>query len=91
MKELKINLEPPTIFEDNQACIRLAENPVYHGRAKHVDMKFHFVRDHLVKKAYNLVYCKFDDMMADILTKALPCAKFSKFRDMMNIMAKGES
>ena len=69
------------------ACIKFAQNPVYHGRAKHVEMKFHFIRDHIEKRSFELVYCPTEDMVADTLTKPLP--KFARFREMMNVMPLG--
>ena len=48
--ELNVNTETPvTVFEDNKAAISMTKNPQYHGRAKHVDIKYHFVRDHVDK------------------------------------------
>ena len=41
---------PMTIYEDNKAAISMFKNPQFHGRAKHVDIKCHFVRDHVYTK-----------------------------------------
>ena len=61
----------PKIFSDNQGCIALAKNPVMHRRSKHIDIKFHFLRDIVGKGAVSLAYLKTDLMPADILTKPL--------------------
>ena len=59
------------IYEDNQAAISISKNHQYHGRAKHIDVKFHFVREQVTENHIELIYCKSEDMVADILTKAL--------------------
>ena len=45
------------IYEDNQSTICMAKNPQYHGRAKHIDIKFHYIREQVEKKAIQLEYC----------------------------------
>ena len=37
--------EPTTVMEDDQSCSAMAKNPQYHGKSKHIDIKYHFVRD----------------------------------------------
>ena len=58
------------IFEDNQSCLKMTKNPVNHGRAKHIDIKYHHIRE--VKRGeVDLEYCETSIMLADILIKAL--------------------
>jgi hypothetical protein len=71
------------VFEDNQSCIKMTKNPVNHGRAKHIDIKYHFIRDEIKKNSVFVEYAETKVMLADILTKALPgprhaelCEKF---------------
>ena len=46
--DLNVNIETPTaIYEDNKAAISMSKMLQFHGRAKHVDIKCHFVRDHV--------------------------------------------
>ena len=61
-----------TLFCDNQAAVRLALTDNYHARTKHIDIRFHFIRDTIQRMEISLAYCPTDDMTADILTKALP-------------------
>ena len=61
--------EPVTIFEDNQGAIALVNNPVHHQRSKHIDIKYHFIRDVCDKGKINVVYLPTDEMVADIFTK----------------------
>ena len=59
------------IYEDNQSTICMAKNPQYHGRAKHIEIKFHYIREQVEKKAIQLEYCESKNMVADMVTKAL--------------------
>jgi hypothetical protein len=60
------------ILEDNQGAIALANNPAYHARTKHIDIRYHFVRECVENGDITLTYCNTKDMVADALTKALP-------------------
>jgi hypothetical protein len=79
-------LEPTIIHCDNQSCIKLSENPVFHDRSKHIDIRYHFIRDCVQKGAVQLQYVPTDEQVADILTKALMKGKFVYFRDKMGIV-----
>jgi hypothetical protein len=63
--------EPTTIFVDNRPAISIAENPVHHARTKHINIKFHHVRDLIQDGALHLEWCPTADMVADIFTKPL--------------------
>ena len=66
------NEEPTTLYCDNQAAITLATTDNFHARTKHIDIRYHFIRHKVETGAFKLIYCPTDDMVADILTKALP-------------------
>ena len=68
------------ILEDNQACIAMAKNPLFHRRTKHVDIRHHFIRELVQKGVIELTYCPTEDMAADLLTKGLGRLKTVKFR-----------
>ena len=67
------------IFQDNQGCIALAKNPVYHSRTKHIDIKFHFLREKVASAVIALEFKPTAEMVADGFTKALPRDKYTKF------------
>lgn len=75
--------EPVTIFEDNQGAIALVDNPVHHQRSKHIDMKYHFIRDECHRGKINVVYMPTSDMVADIFTKLSSKYKFNQFHDVL--------
>ena len=74
-------LEPMVIYHDNQSCIKLSENPVFHDRSKHIDIEYDFIRDRAQKGAIKLQYISTDDQVADILTKPLVKGMFVFFGD----------
>jgi hypothetical protein len=63
---------PTTLYCDNQAALRLIEDDNYHARTKHIDIRYHFIRDITKRGDITTVYCPTEQMVADILTKALP-------------------
>ena len=64
--------KPQMIMADNQGCIKLAENIYGNSKAKHVEIRYHFVRDALQDGKISLSYEPTNTMTADIMTKALP-------------------
>ena len=74
---------PITIKCDNQSCIRILENPCLHTRAKHIDIRYHFVRDLVRDGALSFVYCPSRDNVADVFTKALCRDLYETFRNTM--------
>eukprot|EP00794_Sanderia_malayensis_P016556 gene16556-biopygen13988 len=86
LKDLLIDVsKPTTIHEDNQGAICLTKNTKAHSRAKHIDIKYHFIREKVQNKEIELTYCPTDKMIADIFTKALPRPKFEELRSLMGI------
>jgi hypothetical protein len=83
---LRSELEPTVIHCDNQKqCIKLTENPVFHDRSKHIEMRYHYIRDMIQKKVLSLQYVPTAEQTADIFTKPLPLIKFAYFRDKLGV------
>jgi len=82
---LKKSIQETTILEDNQSTICLAKNHQVHGRTKHADIKYHFIRDLVEAGRIKLTYCASEDMVADMLTKGLPIKQFEKLRRLAGI------
>jgi hypothetical protein len=77
---------PPTVIHcDNQSCIKLSKNPVF-DKSKHIEIRYHFIRDWIQRGAIELQYIPTDEQLADILTKALPRGKHVYFRDKMGLV-----
>ena len=79
------SVNPMTIFEDNQSTIAMTRNPQHHGRAKHVDIKFHYIREMVTMNKIELKYYKSDEMIADMLTKGIGKIQFAKLRNMIGL------
>ena len=73
------------IMVDNKSAINLAKNPVSHGRSKHIETKYHFLRNQVSKEKIKLQHCGTDLQVADILTKPLKIERFKSLRDKMNV------
>ncbi len=72
--------QPTVIMEDNQSAISMAKNPQFHGRAKHINIKYHFIREQVSESKIRLEYCPTKHMLADLLTKGIGPEKFEKLR-----------
>ena len=77
--------QPTTLYEDNQGAIEISKNARFHNRTKHIDVRFHFIREKVVSKEVKVIYCSTEDMLADIMTKGLTKKKFQRLRRMLNI------
>ena len=77
---------PTTLFCDNQGAIRLSKDSTFHGRTKHIDVHFHFIRQTVSSGHITLKYCPTSDMVADIFTKSLGPTKFKKFRELLGLI-----
>eukprot|EP00253_Pinus_taeda_P025123 PITA_25123 len=79
------HLEPIVIYCDNQSCIKLSANPVFHDRSKHIDIRYHHIRDCVQWRIMLLSYIPTEDQDADILTKALTTRKFEYHRGRIGV------
>ena len=80
LKDLNQPVEACVIYEDNQSCIKILPNDqLTTRRTKHIDTKFHFVRELFKNGAIEIRYCPTDKMIADLLTKPLGAIKTEHF------------
>lgn len=70
--------QPILIFEDNQSCIKVAEEPRAHKRVKHIDVKYHFIREAIGNGEVQLKYKQSGEQLADVMTKQLSRVLFMK-------------
>ncbi|KHN04922.1 Retrovirus-related Pol polyprotein from transposon TNT 1-94, partial [Glycine soja] len=61
---------------DNNSIIQLSKNSVFHDRSKHIDIRFHFLRDLIRDKIVELSYCNSQEQIADIMIKPLKLEQF---------------
>lgn len=75
------------LFEDNQACLAMAGDPIGLGRAKHIDVAYHLVRDRVGTGEVVMEYLPSSEMVADGLTKALPAPAHRSFTSRLGMGA----
>jgi histone deacetylase 1/2 len=89
LKELGIKIRcPPWLWCDNLGATYLCANPVFHARAKHIEIDFHFVREKVARKQLEIRFVSTKDQVADGFTKALETRMFEKFRGNLNLIKK---
>src|SRR5215471_1283032 len=76
---------PTTLFCDNQGAITISKDPAFHMRTKHIDTRFHFVRETITQGYLNIPYISTNDMIADIFTKSLNRVKLERFRTLLGL------
>ena len=69
-----------SIHADNQGAIKLAKNPVFHQRSKHIDIKYHFIRSELQLGTISVHCIVSEENLADIFTKPVSINKLKKFK-----------
>jgi hypothetical protein len=89
LKELGMKLRcPPRLWCDNLGATYLCANPVFHARAKHIEIDFHFVREKVARRQLDIRFVSTKDQVADGFTKALGTRLFEQFRINLNLIKK---
>ncbi|KAH9780462.1 hypothetical protein KPL71_008083 [Citrus sinensis] len=86
LRDYGINLEQIPIKCDNTSAINLSKNPIQHSRTKHIEIRHHFLRDHVQKGDIALEFISTEKQLADIFTKPLCEEQFSKIRHELGMM-----
>nr|KYP66838.1 Retrovirus-related Pol polyprotein from transposon TNT 1-94 [Cajanus cajan] len=86
LSELKVSVDSGVeLLVDSKSAIDLAKNPVSHGRSKHIDTKYHFLRDQVSKGRIKLKHCRTEVQLADIMTKSLKIERFRELRESLGV------
>jgi hypothetical protein len=76
LTEIGCKIDGPIVIGcDSESAIKLAADPVYHERTKHIDVRVHMIRDHVQRGAIVLLFVPTAEQVADALTKPVPYAK----------------
>ena len=86
LKDFNISFCQVPLFCDNESAIKLANNPVHHQRSKHIEVRHHFLRDHVEKGDIQLCHVRTEKQLADIFTKPLDETRFCALRSELNII-----
>jgi|ERR1700722_4537967 len=70
---------PTKLLSDNQGAITLAKNNKFHAQSKHIDIRYHFIREAIIAKLTEVTYMPTIDNIANIFTKVLAVPKFNRF------------
>jgi hypothetical protein len=83
LRDYGYKLSKDPLLCDNESGIRMADNPVEHNRTKHIDIQYHFLRDHQQKGDIEIAYVNTHNKLSDIFTKPLD---EKTFRNELNIL-----
>ena len=88
LKELGVKtLKTPILWCDNLGATYLSANLVFHARAKHIEIDFHFIRERVLNKELEVRFVPSKDQVADGFTKPLPVRSFLEFRHNLNLLS----
>ena len=86
MHELRLEHHEATeIRVDNKSVIELAKNSIHHERSKHINARFHFIREHVKNEKVKMIHVLSHDQIADILAKPLPTYLFENLKKMIEM------
>jgi hypothetical protein len=79
-------MDPTIIHCDNQSCVKLSQKLVFHDRSKHIEIKYHYIRDMVQRKAVQVQYLPTHESIVDIFTKPLAKTKFKYFHERIGLV-----
>ena len=87
LEELKqVQSSPTRIYCDNKSAIALSKNPVFHGRSKHIDIKYQYIRQLVKGGEIEFEFCSSEEQAADIMPKPLKAELFEKYKTMLGVV-----
>ncbi|KAK6159950.1 hypothetical protein DH2020_003331 [Rehmannia glutinosa] len=86
LRDYEIEEKEIPIMCDNTSDIVITQNPLLHSRTKHIDVMYHFIRDHVEKKDITLEYISNDKQLADIFTKSLCESRFEELKHELGLI-----
>ena len=87
LRDIKVIFEEPTIIHcDNTSTISLSKNPVQHSKAKHIPIKFHYIREQEKNKNIKIEYIPTKEQVVDIFTKPLNREAFEHLRKKLGVI-----
>jgi uncharacterized beta-barrel protein YwiB (DUF1934 family) len=86
LRDYGYKLSKVPLLCDNESAIRMADNSVEHSRTKHIDIRYHFLRDHQQRGDIKIAYVSIHNQLANIFNKSLDEKTYSKLRNELNIL-----
>ena len=81
-----LQLDLTCIYCNNQSCVKLLENPMFHDKSKNIEIKYHYIRDMVQRGAMKLQYVETEEQITDVLTKPLARVKFEYFKERLGVI-----
>lgn len=85
LSDYGLNHNVMTIFCDNMSAISISNNPVQHSRTKHIDIRYHFIRDLVEENIISLEHISTEHQLADLFTKPLDTLRFEFLRKSLGV------
>ena len=81
-----VKLERVPLYCDNTSAINLTKNQIQHSKTKHIEIRHHFIRDHIQKGDIKIMFVKTENQLADLFTKPLARDRFNELRTELGIL-----
>ena len=81
-----LQMDATCIYCDNKSCVKLLDNLVFHDMSKHIEIKYHYIRDMVQRGVVKLQYVTMNEQIADVLTKPLARVKFEYFGERLGFI-----
>jgi len=81
-----VRLSKVPLYCDNTSAINLTKDPIQHSKTKHIEIKHHFICDHVQKGDCEIQFVKIEHQLADLFTKPLARDRFNKLRTELRIL-----
>ena len=74
------------IYYDSEGIIMISHNPIHHLKTKHIELWYHFIKEHILKCNIELIFVRTHEEIVDVFTKALGSTKLNEFLEMIGMM-----
>jgi len=81
-----VKLEKVPLYCDNTSAINLTKNPIQLSKTKHIEIRHHFIRDHIKKGGIEIMFVKTENQLADLFIKPLARDRFNKLRTELGVL-----
>ena len=86
LKDYGVTCDKVPLLCDKENAIKISYNPVQHRKTKHIEIRHHFIRDHIKRREIEIIYINTQEKLADIFTKPLDEVRFHELRHELNII-----
>ena len=81
-----LQLDATYMYCNNQSCVKLSENTMFHDKSKHIEIKYHYIMDMVRRGAVKLQYVATDEQIVDLLTNPFARVKFEYFKEKLGVL-----